>query len=195
MSVDLSALPLRRMAPMPVRPGGRVASPLNGATTFIDRLGARWSFECQTPPMPLEPDGRRWAARLMEASRLGGRIRIAQPGFNTSAPGTPVVASATAAGRLVPLSGVQPGYAFREGQWVSIIIGGQRYADQIAEQAIASTSGTVTIRLQNLLRKPLAGGETVEVLAVVEGAIQLSDGWNVDNDEVVSFSFTITEDE
>ena len=195
MSVDLSALPLRRMAPLPIRPGGRVASPLNGATTFIDRLGARWSFECQTPPMPLEPDGRRWAARLMEAARLGGRLRIAQPSFNVSAPGAPVVASATAAGRLVPLTGVQPGYAFREGQWVSIIIAGQRYVDQIAEQAIASTGGTVTIRLQNLLRKPLAGGETVEVLAVVEGAIQLSDGWNVDNDEVVSFSFTITEDE
>lgn len=195
MSVDLSALKLRRMAPVPIRSGGRIVSPLNGATTFIDRLGSRWAFECQTPPMPLEPEGRQWAAKLMEATRVGGRVRIAQPGFNIGPAGAPVVASETLAGRLVPLSGVQPGYAFRIGQWVSIIIDGQRYADQIAEQAIAAADGTVTIRLQNLLRKPLAGGEAVEVLAMVEGAIELSDGWNVDNDEVVSFSFTITEDE
>lgn len=195
MSIDLSGLPLRRMAPMPIRSGGRVSSPLNGATTFIDRLGSRWAFDCQTPPMPLEPEGRRWAAALMEASRLGARLRIAQPGFNVSAAGAPVVATATAAGRLVPVTGVQPGYAFRYGQWVSIVVGGQRYVDQLAEQVIASPSGTATIRLQNLLRKPLAGGETVEVLAMVEGAIELSGGWNVDNDEVVSFAFTITEDE
>ena len=195
MSVDLSALKLRRMAPMPIRPGGRVASPLTGATTFIDRLGSRWAFECQSAPMPLEPDGRQWAARLMEADRAGARLRIAQPGFFVGASGSPVVASGTSAGRLILISGAQPGYSFRIGQWVSIVVGGQRFADQLAEQVVVAANGTATLSLQNLLRKPLAGGEKVEVVAMVEGAIELSDGWNVDNDEVVSFSFTITEDE
>lgn len=194
MAVDLSTLPLKRMSPQPLSFGGPQVSALGGSTTFVDRLGDRWSFACETPLMPLEPDGRQFAALLTRARREGALLPIAQPGLAIGAPGNPVTASAVASGRYVPLSGLANGYQLRAGQWLSFVVAGQRYADQVATP-VTGTGGIVTVTLQNLIRVPLPQGASVEVAAPkVEGSLVDPVEWPVDDDEVTMFSFSLRED-
>lgn len=194
MSVDLTELHINGDAIMPLDFGGYMPSALGGSTSRFGRLGDRYSAQIATPPMRIEPRGRQWAARLLRARKEGGIVLIHQPDLKIGAPGTPVVASSVAAGRQVPISGLTPGYAIREGQWLNLIIGGQRYADQAEAQVIASASGTATITLQNLIRAPLTAGLVVDLARpCLEGWIEGDFSIPRSVDRLTSFSFTISE--
>lgn len=194
MAVDLTALPIAACTPTLMEFGGLLTPALGGPVQRIDRLGSRWAFAFETASMPVEPAGRQWAARLARAKREGALLRITQPGLVIGTPGTPVVATNIASGRLVGLSGLTAGYVVREGQWISLVVGGQRYADQVTTAATASGSGTVTLQLQNLLRVPLAGGEVVEIASPkVEGWIEGDFGWDVPKSRMARFGFTVRE--
>lgn len=191
--VDLTDLRIAGVVPQPFN-NAAVQQPTYGSGFRIDRPGSRWQFQFRTPAMYLEPDWRRASARFDDAERLGGLFAIPQPRLSVGAPGSPVVASATASGRSVPLSGLTPHYPIRAGQWVSFIVGGQRYADRIAEESVASSDGVASIRLRNLIRVPLAGGETVE-LAVpkVEGIVQVGEWPELTPECVSDLVWTVTE--
>lgn len=193
--IDLTGIPIHAMRPVPVRLGGVVRSALNGVAQNIDRLGSRWSFAVQTSVMAVEPDGRTWASLLDLAARQNGKIAIRQPGFVVGNPGAPSVASPISSGRIVPLRNIQPGYAFRVGQWVTITVGGVGYLDRITSPAVASGDGTASIALLNLLRAPLTTGVAVEVANPwIEGTVDGDFGGEWELDETTSFAFTITED-
>lgn len=192
-AIDLTDLLIKGVTPQPFN-GAAVQQPTYGSGFRIDRPGSRWRFQFRTPAMYLEPDWRLMSARFDDAERLGGLFAIPQPRFNVGAPGTPLVASATASGRLLSLSGVTPNYAIRAGQWVSVVLNGQRYADRIAEEAIASSGGLATIRLRNLIRAPLTGFEMVE-LAVpkVEGIVEVTEWPEMTPEGVTDLAWTVTE--
>lgn len=193
--IDFTALSFASAVPMPVNAGG-VRMPANGAQSFrVDRMGARWAFDFQTVDMAIEPEGRRWQALFGAADRLGGLFRVRQPGFDPGGPGTPVVSADTAAGREVPVSGLSANYTIRLGQWLSFVVGGQRYLDRVTEQAIADADGEATVKIQNLLRAPLTEGDVVELgVPKIEGSIVMrqAPGWG--QDRMTSFAFTVTED-
>lgn len=191
--VDLTDLRIASALPQPFN-GAAVQQPTYGSGFRIDRPGSRWRFQFRTPAMYLEPDWRQMSAHFDDAERLGGLFAIPQPRFAVGAPGSPLIDGATATGRLVQLSGLTANYAVRAGQWVSLVVDGQRYADRIAEQVVASSGGTATIRLRNLIRAPLAGGEVVE-LAVpkVEGLVEVSAWPELTPDGVTDLEWSVTE--
>jgi hypothetical protein len=195
MSVDLTDLRISGDAIMPLLYGGLLTSALGGATARIERLGDRYSAEVSTPAMPIEPDGRRWSARLQKALREGGRIGIYQFGLNIGAPGAPEVATTTASGRMIPVTGLTPYYAVREGQWFNYFDGdGQRYLEQAAEQVIADASGELELPLQNLLRVPLTAGSSIDLAApCIEGWIEGDFSIPRSVERITSFAFTISE--
>lgn len=191
--IDLTDLKLRFQGQESYRFGGP-AIPSNGAAILlIDRMGSRWQFRVETPPMRYEPDGRQLRVDLELAVRQGGLIRIPQPGFPYGAPGSPVVSADTASGKSVPVSGAAANYAFRKGQWISLVVGGQRYADLITAQAIANGSGVATLSIANLIRAPLSEDDVVEVAAKAEGAITDLRFSGISTDGLCTFSFTLTE--
>lgn len=192
--IDLSSLRVRRMVPEPLRTGGTVSGPLGGSQT-INRMGDRWSFLVDLPTVDLEPEGREWSDLVDAATREGGLIPIRQPRLNVGAPGSPVAASAVAAGRTVPISGLTAGYVLRRGQWISLVIGGQRFADKVAVQVTASAGGLATLTLRNLLRRPVPAGTVIEIASPkVQGSV-VDVSPDVDGDETTQISFRIVEDD
>jgi len=196
VAVDLSGLPIRSAEPILQEFGGLLVPALGGPVQRIERPGSRWALRVETPPMPVEPDGRRWSARIARAKRAGALIEIPQPGLTIGNPGAPVVNGSFASGRLIQLGGLAPGYLLREGQWLSFIVGGRRYVDQIVSDVSASAGGIAAIAIQNLLRVPLAGGEQVEVASPkIEGWLEDNFSFPIDVARMTSFGFTITEAE
>lgn len=195
MSIDLTDLRISGDAITPLEFGGLLPSALGGATARVERLGDRYSAEVTTPPMRIEPDGRRWSARLMRARKEGGIVEIHQPDLNIGAPGVPVVTSDTAAGKSIPITGLTPNYAIREGQWLNYFdVTGQRYLDQVTAEVIANGSGAATVTIQNLLRTPILAGSSINLAKPgIEGWIEgdFSIGRSVDR--ITSFSFVISE--
>lgn len=193
-SIDLTTLPIASAVPEPYAFSGWRKPGLGGALAYEGRPGDRWMMRVRTPMMQVEPDWRRLSALFDDAERYGGIVAIPQPGFDTGAPGQPLVASATSSGRMVPIDGLTPHYAIKAGQWVSIQHGGQWYADRIAEQVIANASGQATIRLRNLIRTPFADGDAVELgKPVMEGAIEVTSRPPLEIERVTAIEFTITE--
>jgi len=193
-SVDLTDLNFEEAVPTPLQFGRLLRPQTGGAIQRIDRLGNRWMIACRTPVMPIEPDGRLIGARLNRAVRDGGYIRIRQPNFDVGAPGTPLVNGAVSSGRTVDIDGLTPGYAIRDGQWVSFVTGGARYLDCVDAQVIADSSGEATITLHNLLRAPLADNATVELgLPRLEGVVEITSPAPWPRDRLTYFEFTVTE--
>ncbi|WP_103730183.1 hypothetical protein [Novosphingobium sp. HII-3] len=76
------------------------------------------------------------------------------------------------AGHTLAIQGLQPRYAFVEGQPVSLEIDGQHYFDFVAENVIAGADGKASIRLTQMLRKPPPAGSVLHVAKpMIEGFI------------------------
>lgn len=193
-SIDLTELRIASAVPEPYAFSGWRRPGLGGALSYESRLGDRWSIRLRTPMMAVEPDWRRWSALFDDAERLGGIFEIPQPGYDVGAPGTPLVDADTASGREVPIKGLTPDYAIRAGQWLSIVSDGYRYADRVAVQAIADSSGDATVRLRNLIRAPLSEGDVVELGAPkIEGAVEILSRPPLEIERVTSIEFLVTE--
>lgn len=195
MSIDLTNLHVVSAGPVPFRLGATVRGPLGGSQR-INRLGDRWMMAIETPPYEIEPNGRQWSALIEQAQREGALLRVRQPGAAPMIVGSPVADAATATGRSVPISGLQPGAAIRLGQWVSIIVDGQRFLDKVAQQVVASEAGTATLTLANLVRRPIPAGAIVELAdPKIEGSIENFAGsaWSLDG--LTTFAFTVIEDD
>lgn len=196
MAVDLTGIPVRAAEPILQEFGGLLVPAMGGPVQRIERPGSRWGLRVETQLMDVEPDGRRWASRIARAKRAGALIEIPQPGLAIGAPGAPRVNGSFVNGRIIQLFGFAPNYAIREGQWISIIVAGRRYADQIAADTVASASGAATVSLQNLLRVALSGSEVAEVASPkIEGWLEDQFSFPLDLTETTSFGFTIMEAE
>lgn len=192
MSIDLTDLKISGDELVPLTMGGLMEGYSSDA--YVGRMGDRWQVSVTTPPARIEPDGRRWSARLFRARQEGGIVTLHQPDLNIGAPGSPVVASTTASGRSIPISGLTPYYAIREGQWLNYIVSGQRYLDQVTEQVIADASGNATVTIQNLIRTPLTAGDEIDLATpCIEGWIKGDFSIPRTVERLTSFSFVISE--
>lgn len=191
--VDLTGIDIASATPFPFnRPVAQ--HPAYGSSFIVQRLGARWQFQFSTPAMYLEPDYRRLAAKLGQAEINGGLFDIPQPRFVVGTPGSPTVDGAVASGRTVPITGATPHYAARAGQWVSLIVSGQRYADRLAEQVIIDVNGDGELELENLIRVPLAGAEVVELASPkIEGIVEITSRPPLTPSHVAAVEWIVTE--
>lgn len=194
--VDLTGLPLRRAVPLPLRFGGVVRSTTGGASLRIDRMGSRWQFQFETRPMLVRSaEYRQWAAAIGSAERLGALCAVKVPGRTGLTTGSTVVGSLVSSGRVLPISGIAAGYAPLAGDWLSVIVSGQRYLDRI-DAASAVTGGSCSLTLANLVRVAIPANATAELAAPrIEGDCEItaSPEWDVGKGLMTSFQFTVTE--
>lgn len=191
MSVDLTGLKINGDELIPLTMGGLMEG--FSRDDYLGRLGDRWAAQVSTPAMHIEPDGRRWSARLNRARKEGAILTIHQPGFSVGIPGSPVVATSTASGRTIPVEGLTPYYAIREGQWFNYIVDGQLYLDQIEQQVIADAAGEAEIDIGNLLRVPLTAGDTISFDPRIEGWIKGDFSIPRSVEGVTTFNFLVSE--
>lgn len=166
-----------------------------GPVRRINRMGSRWAFEVVLLPCAYEE-----ALDLTDLEDEDERvvIPIPQPGLTIDDPGNPVIDGAGQSGNQYALRGLTPGYTIRKGQWMPVIVGGQRYLYRARSAATADPGGQVTVPVRPMIRKPALDGDQVELAAPkVEGLVTLSkDAFKVKPPALVDgIAFTIEEAE
>jgi hypothetical protein len=169
---------------------------LGGPVSKVDRLGGGFLLKFATPPMRMEPDGRKFIARCQRAKRQGVIVEIPQPDLVIGAPGAGItIQGATSGGYSVAATGAAAGYVVREGQALNIAKNGHRYLYYAAADVALNGSGAGTIALTSPLRTHLVGGEAVNLAApVMEGWMQGDNfGWAMQLTRTVSLEFEVLE--
>lgn len=193
-ALDLTGIPIATAGPRIVDFGGVVGGGIGGASLRINRLGTRWAWRFQTTPMKGQL-AYFWTGMLAQARTSGARLKISQPGLDLGAPNAAFVTSSTPSGRFVPVSNMGPGYPMRRGQWLSFVrASGDRYLDMNLNDVFAKPDGSALLFIANLLRAPLAAGDTVEILEPkIEGWITDFDEWTIERSRTIQMAFTIVE--
>lgn len=174
--------------------GGTLQGPLGGAAQRVNRLGNRWKATVTMPALtPVQ--AREWTAALVQGLRLGVLWRIRQVGTPTGGAGSPLVAGAGQAGFALDIDGMTAGYAWRAGQFISLLLSGRRYVHQLSAAGRAAGAGTAELPLEPALRVTPADNAVVEIgKPYIEGLLEDVPAWSLDVDRLArGFSFTITE--
>jgi hypothetical protein len=173
--------------------GGGAQGALGGAAQRINRLGNRWRVMVEMPVLTSD-DARTWSAALVQGLRLGVLWQIVQPDLSPGSPGTPLVAGAGQSGWTLAADGMTPGYPWRVGQFVSVIVSSRRYVHQFSASGRAGAGGTGTLPIEPALRVTPADNGVIEIgLPYIEGLIE-APSWAYDVDRLArGFSFAVTE--
>lgn len=194
------------MIQLPACPGLRAATPrlvsfavdqtptLGGPQSRISRMGDRWAMEIETYAVRYADQGMKFLSRLVRGLTDTVLIAFPEPGVVKRSYGSPVVASAGAAGLSLPVSGLTPGIVIPEGKFFSLVISGQRYLYQVTADTTAAT-GSVTLPIYPMLRRQPPAGAVVELEnPKIEGFVQGAEqAWNVSRSKFLPFSFSIQE--
>lgn len=159
---------------------------VGAAASRINRPGARYRVAVSFPPM--KPDTARvFLSRFQQGQREGLRIDYPLLGLSQGAPGSPVVDGANPTGTTLPVRGLTPGYAVKEGYALTLIdADGDRYLHFVAAPVMASGTGTATVTLTLPIRAPLADGSTILLAKpTVEGLIVDELGWSLNVDRLI----------
>lgn len=159
----------------------------------VNRKGSRYKVACTYGPFHPE-QGRVMVARLISAKQEG--IRIALPLLHSQgSPGAPLVNGAVTTGVTVAIDGLTPGYACKEGFWLSFEVSGQHYLHSIKTGGRADASGELTVTLAEMLRVSLPDNTTVHLAKpMVEGFIEGNEWeWSMSVDRVIPVQFTLEE--
>ncbi len=192
--IDLTSLSAQESAPRLLDFGGFLTPTLGGPMQRVDRLGNRHALDVTLPPMRADPEGRVWVSRLKRAKTEGAFMRFPQIGLRNGVSGAPVVAAYVAAGRTVPVAGLQPRCEVKEGQWLSVIHAERRYLYSVDAGVLAGADGTAMLAITPMLRTALSAGDVIELVQPhIEGLILEDFGWTIDKARTIGLSFTITE--
>lgn len=113
-------------------------------------------------------------------------------------PGAPLIDGANQSGRMLNLKQVEPGYVFRKGQWLSMVLNGQRFAYKSSGAATADGAGNMALPLRTMLRAPTLNNAAIEIAQPkAEGWVTLEqDAHEIAADErLVRLRFTLEERE
>lgn len=175
---------------------GFLQRPVSGAKVQrVDRPGNRYAVEVSYPPMKADV-ARKFVARLQRAVREGLRIEYPLLGVSQGSPGAPVVDGADPTGTTLPVRGLTPHYAVKEGYWLNVTdADGTRYLHSVQTPAIADASGLLSIDIEPAIRTPLADGSEVELAKpTIEGTVEVV-GWSLNVDRLVRFGGAIVIEE
>jgi hypothetical protein len=199
--IDLPDFPSPNGAVPRVQDFGGFLDPSSGAEVQrINRLGNRYAVSITLPRLENKRNGRIWVNRLVKGQKAGVRLPYPlldfHPGTPNRADGSPIVVDGAgqAGTNLAIMNGV-PGYAYLEGQPVSLEIGGQHFFDFIAEPAVVGANGKVTVTLSQMLRKPPTTGSILHVAEPkIEGFVRGNEvSWELALDRTIGLSFEIWE--
>lgn len=175
---------------------GMTLRPGTGAAVLrVDRKGSRYKSVISFPPM-LPSVSRIFIARLLKAKREGLRIPYPLIDVPQGAPGSPVVGGAGQSGTTINLRGLTPGYAAKEGYWLSIEDEtGQHYLHNVSETARADGSGDLTLNITPELRWPFEDGATVHLAKpMIEGFVDGNEwSWAIPVNRLIAIEFTLEE--
>lgn len=150
--------------------GSTRVPPLGGPVQRINRDGNRWAIDVTMPSLSLA-DTRRWQGALAAAAREGGRWRIRQLGLPISSFGTVLVAGAGQTGTTLNVDGGTAGAPWAQGQFFSLISGGQRYLHQLAAAGAFGSGGTAALPLVEALRVVPADNDVIDWAPRIEGIV------------------------
>lgn len=187
----------RMMTPRLVSRRRDLEPTFNGPTSRIRRIGSRWAIDFEYPPMPYS-EAMEWVAALTSAEADTVILAIPQPGFDTGAPGTPLVNGGSQLGSVIDLDAFTPVHVVRAGQWFNLTISGQLYLYQVASETVATTGGVMAaLPINPMIRRSAADNSAVDFAEPkIEGFLSGNEGgWTVDVARTVGLSFTITERE
>lgn len=177
MPIDLPTSPAPREFNMDMASASNVLRPGSrpGPTQKLNRTGSHWIATVSMPSMDY-PEAMAWHARLRaEADTLV--LAIEQPGFNTGNPGVPRVKGGNQLGNAMLVDGLTVGYQGKEGQFLSVIIDGHRFAYEIRADFTVPGSGEYLIPVQPLIRRSLTDNAVVEIATPkIEGYVSVPDG-------------------
>jgi hypothetical protein len=177
---------------------GFLQRPGSGAASLrINRPGNRYRVELMFPPMT--PDvARKFTARAQRAVSDGLRAEVPLLDLKQGSPGASLVDGAVAAMvTSLPVKGLTPYYAVKEGYWLHVEDGdGVRYLHTVTAAAVAEGSGDLAISIWPPIRAPLADGDTIELgKPTVEGVLIENPGWSLSVDRLVRFGGSIVIEE
>lgn len=169
---------------------------LGGPQSRILRMGDRWAIDVETHVAEYAEHGMKYLSRLVRGLKDTVLLAFPEPGVKPRSYGAPVVASAGASGTTLPLSGLIPGDVIKEGKFLSVIVGGQRYLYQTAVADVTvSAGGTASLQVEPILRAQPSAGAVVEIeKPMIEGFVQGNEqSWQTSRSKYLPFRFTIME--
>lgn len=133
-------------------------------------------------------------ARLIAGKQEGMRVKLPllhDQGFTSGV----MTSAAAVQGRTLALDGLPPGYALKEGFWLSIEVAGQHYVHNVRQGGVADGFGALTVTLAELLRVSVPNNTPVHLSPpMIEGIV---DGdqweWSFAVDRMIPIEFTIEE--
>ncbi len=184
MPVALPSAGIANASPRFVDFGGILSGELGGDDQRLDRGGSRWAADFVTKPMKGD-EARIWIARLVRGMREKASIKFPQPGVPFPTASTAVAATASANAEVIQL---QAG-TYREGMFMSLIVGGKSSIYQI------TTDGTALVGIQPPLKNDIPSLAPVALAqARIEGYVQGNQSaWTIDAAKIYGLSFTIVE--
>lgn len=196
MIVELPEDPAPNGVQVALRDFGMHLEPSTGAEVLrVDRKGSRHRLMVSLPAMPTD-QARVFISRLKRAKRQGLRIPFPLVDVNQGSPGAPVVDGAVPTGHTLPLRGLTPGYACKEGYWLSIEDeNGRHYLHSVSISGRAAADGTLEVELDEALRWPFEDGATVHLAKpMVEGFVRGEEWqWAIPVDRLIRLEFPLEE--
>lgn len=176
-----------------VSAANELTSAFGGGDQEILRKGTRHALTFRMPVMSYVK-AMDWG--VLRKKGVTVLMTVHQPGFDTGAPGSPVVDGAGQAGTSFALRGLTPHYVIRADQFLSVITNGQRFLYQADTEVVADAAGEVVVPLMDMLRWPHLDGDTVEIAKpMIEGFVRDLGEWAVGTDRLVGLQFTVRERE
>lgn len=175
MSVTLPTSPSpRSITPRLITARGELRSTFGGSVQRINRLGSRWAFDVEMPPMS-HADALLWVGLLTEADTC--IMNLPEPGITIGAPGTPLVNGASQTGSSLITDAWSASYAIPMGKWVSVSVSSLVYLYQVTAAVTASAPGAATLAIRPMLRASPADNAALNINpATVEGFVSVPDG-------------------
>lgn len=160
----------------------------------IDRKGSRHRVTVQTP-IYRGREGALLVSRLIRAKQEG--IRIALPlAAPQGSPGAVVLAADVSTGRTIAVEGGTPGYACKEGFWLSLVnADGRHFAHSVSETVMFDAAGAAELTLDVMVRDDLLAGSAVHLARPkIEGLLEGDEWeWSMSIQREIPIEFTIEE--
>jgi len=196
MAIALPTTPVARsITPRLVSRRRDLEPTFNGPTSRIRRIGSRWSIDFDYPPMTYA-DAMEWVAKLTSAEADTVILAVPQPGFDTGAPGTPLVNGGGQLGSAIDLDAFTPSHVARVGQWFNLTVSGALFLYQVAAETVSTTGGVLAdLPINPMIRRSPADNSAADFTTPkIEGFLSGREtSWTVDTARHVGLSFTITE--
>jgi len=166
-----------------------------GAAQRLERLGSRFALDIVTGQLRWVVDRRPWISALLRGVSDTVVYPIPQPGLIIGLPGDVRVNGAGQAGQTIVLDGFTPGYIAQEGQFFSILSGGQRFVYAVTIPVMADGAGNAAVEIWPPLRRsPLNDAPCEFAIPMIEGALSGNEkGWTDERAHTVGLALTITE--